>query len=284
MARLQRPQRADLHIHTRASDGEFTPTQVVAFARQAGLCAAAITDHDTLASVEEAKRSAGDQFELIPGVEISATFAGREVHLLGYFVRLDHWDLNARLAKVCESRRHRFREYIALLAKQSISLPQDQVLRVEEGSHSLGRRHVASLLSKNGAAKNRTDAFHRFLGPLTARVQPKLLIPIEEALDLVHKAGGVASLAHPSADLSEDDYASLAGLGLTALEIDYPWGRNSPCRKLLEIAERFGFARTGGSDCHGQEPPQRKIGSHGICKDDLGRLRVLASTISQQRT
>src|SRR5207237_290523 len=114
LARLARPRRADLHVHTAASDGEFTPSQVVALARQANLAAVAVTDHDTLAAVDETRAAAGDQearspkaseaspLEIIPGVEITADFNGREVHLLGYFVRTDYAGLTAALARLCE--------------------------------------------------------------------------------------------------------------------------------------------------------------------------------------
>src|SRR5262245_28208852 len=94
LAQLSRPRLADLHVHTTPSDGEFSPSQVVALARQANLCAVAITDHDTLAAVSEARNAAGDTIEVIPAVEITAGFAGRELHLLAYFVLTDHDELN----------------------------------------------------------------------------------------------------------------------------------------------------------------------------------------------
>lgn len=275
LAKLSRPQRADLHIHTTASDGEFTPSQVVAFAREAGLCAAAITDHDTLAAVKEAQEASGGQIEIIPGVEISAEFANREVHLLGYFVRLDYPDLNERLTQVCDSRRERFRDFIVQLSHGGNQVPDDRVKWVEKTSQSLGRRHVAALLTSCGVTTTQTEAFHRLVGPLTRKVRPKMLVPIEEAIHLVHAAGGVASLAHPSSDLADDDFRTLVGFGLAAIEVDYPWGRNSRAKKLNEVANRFGLAVTGGSDCHGQHPTHRRIGSHGIPLDGLDRLRKL---------
>jgi 3',5'-nucleoside bisphosphate phosphatase len=278
LAKLNRPRRADLHIHTNASDGEYTPSQVVALARQAGLSAAAITDHDTLAAVREAQEEGGEEFEIVPGVEISAEFAGREVHLLGYFIRLDHPELNARLAEVCVSRRERFRDFIAELAHRGNELSADRVKLVEDVSPSLGRRHVAALLTVSGTAQNNAEAFQRFLGPLTGLVRPKSLIPVEEAIHLVRTAFGVPSLAHPPANLSDHDFFTLAGFGLAALEVNYPWGRNSRAGKLLEATNRFGFACTGGSDCHGPHPPHRRIGSHGIASHELDRLRKLCGS------
>ncbi|MCI0701866.1 MAG: PHP domain-containing protein [Planctomycetia bacterium] len=273
LARLGPAPRADLHIHTTASDGDYTPSQVVALARQAGLCAIAITDHDTLAGVEEARSSIGDELEVIPGVEISSRFANREVHLLGYFVRTDHEELNATLSAVCDQRRERFRTFVSLLRARGGSLPEDRAALVEQASVSLGRRHVAELLVACRAVKTRHEAFTRFLNPLMKQVPSKKLLPVEEAIQLVHAAGGVTSLAHPSADFTDDQFAELRGFGLDALEAVYPWGRHSPATRFRELAARFGLLITGGSDCHGPEPAHRRIGSHAITSDELSALR-----------
>jgi predicted metal-dependent phosphoesterase TrpH len=273
LARLGPPPRADLHVHTTASDGEYTPSQVAALARQAGLCAVAVTDHDTLAGVEEARAGAGGALEVVGGVEISARFAGREVHLLGYFVRTDHGELNATLAAVCERRRERFRDFIELLRERGVVLGEDRVRLAEEATQSPGRRHVAGLLVTCGAARTRTEAFHRLLNPLMKQVRPKLLVPVEDAIRLVHAAGGVASLAHPPPDLTDEQFGELRGLGLDAVEADYPWGRNSRGTALREVASRFGLAVSGGSDCHGPEPAHRRIGSHAVTPDELAALR-----------
>jgi 3',5'-nucleoside bisphosphate phosphatase len=274
LARLNRPQRADLHIHTIASDGEYTPSQVVALATQAGLMAVAITDHDTTVSVADAQEVAGEQIEIIPGVEISAEYERREIHLLGYFIRLDHRELNEALARVRESRQERFRDFIHQLAQRGHRIPEDRVKLVEENSPSLGRRHVAGLLTACGFARTRTEAFHRFLGPITRQVQPKKLVPAEEAIQLVIAAGGVTALAHPP-ELTEDDFHSLAGMGLGALEVEFPSCTNKESLRLREIASRMGLALSGGSDCHGPQPSHRGIGSCTITADELNRLRQM---------
>ncbi len=273
LAQLDAPARADLHTHTTASDGEYTASQVVAHARQAGLKAVAVTDHDTLAGVAEAREAGGDAIEVVPGVEISTAFAGREYHLLGYFVRVDHVELNAALARVCESRRARFREVVALLPERGVFVPEDRVRLVEEATVSLGRRHVAGLVVACGAARTRTEAFHRFVNPLVRKVPPKALVPIEDAILLVHAAGGVASLAHPPADITDEQLETLRGFGLDALEAVYPWGRSSPAARLRETAARIGFAISGGSDCHGPDPAHRRVGSCAITSDELSALR-----------
>lgn len=273
LAQLARPRLADLHVHTTASDGEFTPTQVVALARQVGLCAVAITDHDTLAAVDEARQVAGVSIEVVPAVEITTGFADRELHLLGYFVGTDHGELNPVLAKLCERRRERFHDFVAKLADRGTRLPADRVKLVAEATVSLGRRHVAGLLVTCRFAQTRHEAFGRFLGPVMNAVLPKLLVPIDEGIALVRAAGGVASLAHPPPDLTDAQFRTLVGFGLGAMEAEYPWGRNSRTGRLREVAARLGLAVTGGSDCHGPEPAHRRVGSHGITSDELAALR-----------
>lgn len=274
-AKLARPSRADLHVHTTASDGEYTPSQVVALARQAGLSAVAITDHDTLAAVPEAiataRTFADSPVEVVPGVEITTEFEGREFHLLAYFVRLDDAALNAALAIVCASRRERFREYAVKL-----SLPLDRVKLVEEASLSLGRRHIAGLLLACGLARTQHEAFQRYLGPLRGSVMPKQRIPLDEAIHLVHVAGGIASLAHPSPDLTDEQFSRMKGMSLDAVEVVYAWRRSSRSNRLREVAAGFGFLATGGSDCHGPQPVGRRIGSYSISGEALDRLRIPA--------
>jgi len=272
LAQLAQPSRADLHAHTTASDGEFTPSQVVAHARLAKLCAVAITDHDTLAGVEEAQTAAGTHLTLVPGVEISSLFGGREVHLLGYFVRTDHAELNTALAKMCAARRERFRSFVEVLRHAGHAIPEDRVQIVEAATVSLGRRHVAGLLVACGTARTRTDAFHTLLSRVRGQTVPKVLVPVEEAIALVRSAGGVSSLAHPPRDLTDEQFDQLRGFGLNAVEAVYPWGRHSPIKRLRETARRLGFAISGGSDCHGPEPAGRRIGSYAITADELAEL------------
>jgi predicted metal-dependent phosphoesterase TrpH len=273
LARLVAPARADLHVHTTESDGEYTPGQVVAEARLAGLCAVAVTDHDTLAGVEEARAAAGAHLELVPGVEISTAFAGREFHLLGYFVRTDSAELNAALARACAARRERFRDFLAQLRAQGLVVPDDRAQLVERATSSPGRRHVAQLLVACGSVRTHAEAFHRFISALTGKVHPKELVPIEEAIHLVHGAGGVASLAHPPGDVTDGQFAGLRAAGLDAVEVVYPWGRNSPVARLRAVAARHGLAISGGSDCHGPEPAQRRIGARTVTGSELAVLR-----------
>lgn len=273
LAQLAAPARADLHTHTVASDGDYTPSQLVALARQARLAAVAVTDHDTLAGVAEAQHAAAGAIEVVSGVEISTSFAGREFHLLGYFVRLDHPELNAALARVRDGRRERFRALVTLLQDRGLHIPADRARLIEGASDSLGRRHVADLVIALGSARTRHEALQRFVHPVLKQAPAKVLVPIEEAITLVRTAGGVASLAHPPEDLADDQIATLKGYGLGALEAVYPWARSAPEIRLRALAAAHGLAVTGGSDCHGSMPAHRRVGSCAVTVNELATLR-----------
>jgi 3',5'-nucleoside bisphosphate phosphatase len=274
--RLASPPRADLHVHTTASDGDYTPSQVAALAREAGLSAVAVTDHDTLAGVPEAVEAArgftAPTVEVVPGVELTTDLGGRELHLLGYFVRPDHAELADTLRRVCERRRERFFDFIAKLTAGGTVIPADRAGLIAARTSSLGRRHVAGLLVACGYTGNSNGAFYRYLHPLRASVVPKITLPIEEAIRLVREAGGVSSLAHPP-DLGDEQFARLRAAGLDGIEAEYPFGRSSPGGRLREVAAQLGFVRTGGSDCHGPTPAHRRIGSTAVPLERLDELR-----------
>lgn len=274
--RLASPPRADLHVHTTASDGEYTPSQVAALAREAGLTAVAVTDHDTLAGVEEAREAAsssgGKPLEVVAGVEITTDLDGRELHLLGYFVRADHADLADALRRICDRRRDRFYDYVAKLTANGTVIPADRAELIAARTASLGRRHVAGLLVACGFTGNVNGAFYRYLHPLRAAVVPKITLPIEDAIRLVRQAGGASSLAHPP-DLSDEQFARLRAAGLDGIEAEYPFGRSSPGGRLRAVADRLGFVRTGGSDCHGPTPAHRRVGSTAVAMEQLDELR-----------
>ncbi|HYH68053.1 MAG TPA: PHP domain-containing protein [Urbifossiella sp.] len=274
--RLASPPRADLHVHTTASDGEYTPSQVAALAREAGLSAVAVTDHDTLAGVAEARDAAssfgGKPLEVVSGVEISTDLDGRELHLLGYFVRHDHAELSDALRRVCERRRDRFFDFVAKLAANGTVIPADRAELIAARTASVGRRHIAGLLVACGFTGNVNGAFYRYLHPIRAAVVPKITIPVEDAIRLIRAAGGASSLAHPP-DLTDEQFDRLRAAGLDGIESEYPFGRSSPGGRLRSIATRLGFVRTGGSDCHGPNPAHRRVGSTAVPLEHLDELR-----------
>jgi predicted metal-dependent phosphoesterase TrpH len=260
--------RVDLHTHTTHSDGRYSPAEVIDLARRSGLSAVAVTDHDTMGGVGPARAAAGGGVEVVAGVEITATHAGREIHLLAYFVNEHDRDLAAALAGV---RRGRAERYLAMVERL-----RDCGVSIEAGALPLspGRRHLAELLVRAGKVGSVREAFARYLGDGGRVDVPKRAIPAGEALALVRAAGGVAARAHPPYDCSRDELADLQKLGLGAVEVEYPAAKRQFSRRLRDWAAALGLAVTGGSDCHG--PDTSPVGGHTISAEELAFLRQRA--------
>ncbi len=271
-ARGQYAGRVDLHVHTTHSDGVYTPAQVVDLARRAGLAALAVTDHDTLGGVPAARAAAGSAVEIVAGVEITTEYRQRELHLLGYFVALDHVELTAALAEIRQHRVERFREMIERLRGRGVSL-DDAEQRVQGSPDALGRRHLAEMLVRARRVATVREAFLRYLGDRGGVAVPKKRLPVAEAVALVRQAGGVAAWAHPAYDCTQEQLAELRTLGLGAIEVEYPDVRRSRTLVLRGWAGQLGLAVTGGSDCHG--PGRRCVGSCTISAAEFGHLRQL---------
>ncbi len=263
--------RVDLHIHTTHSDGVYTPAQVVELARRAGLAAVAVTDHDTLGGVAAAREAAASlSLEVVSGVEITSEYCQRELHLLGYFIALDHASLTAALEDIRRHRVERFREMIERLRGRGVSLAEEEQ-RVQGTPEALGRRHLAEMLVRARRVATVREAFQRYLGDRGGVAVPKKRLPVAEALALVRDAGGVAAWAHPPYDCTQENLAELRNLGLGAVEVEYPDVRRSRTLELRDWAERLGLAATGGSDCHG--PGRRSVGSCTISAREFEQLR-----------
>ncbi|MFO0846302.1 MAG: PHP domain-containing protein [Gemmataceae bacterium] len=267
LARGPRAGRADLHLHTTASDGAYTPVEVVDLARRAGLAAIAITDHDTVAGAGPARAAAPVSLEVIAGVEITCEFRGRELHLLGYFVDPQSQPLMDALATIREGRAARFGAMVERLRQAGVPV---EVGGLE--AHSLGRRHLAELLVAQGRAGSVREAFQRWLRDGASCCVAKPRLAVGEAIRLVRQAGGVAAWAHPAYDgETRPALAELAALGLGGVEVEYPSTTRSQRAALRGWAAGLGLAVTGGSDCHGPGP--RAVGAATVSDEELERLR-----------
>jgi predicted metal-dependent phosphoesterase TrpH len=274
---LARPRhfgRVDLHMHSTCSDGAYPPEAIVDLAQRSGLSAIAITDHDTLAAIAPARRAAGEAIEIVSGVEITAEFHGRELHLLGYFFDVNNAALRAALDHLQSERIGRFQEMIERLKALGVSIDEEAVARLRDTT-TLGRRHLAELIVKAKKATTIRDAFHRYLGDNGRATVPKTRLPVADAIALVGGAGGVASWAHPIHDCSKDSLRELYRLGLGAVEVEYPSFRAAKTKELRGWASELGLAITGGSDCHGPDEPARAIGTCSISHDELQRLHAM---------
>ncbi len=306
--------RADLHLHTTCSDGTYTPAQIVDLARRSGLAAIAITDHDTTAGIDAARQAAGDSsplspvlrgeglrvrglehdtpltpnpsplstgergacLEIVPAIELTAEFRGKEMHLLGYFIRPEDAGLCAGLETLHRQRVERFAMLLRRLRGRGLSLDEGELQRRLQG-RTPGRRHLAEWLVETRQASTIQDAFRRYLGH-DGRVQlPAVGLPLAEAIAVLRGAGGVAVWAHPSYDCRQKNLRELVTLGLQGIEVEYPGYRPDRVRQLRQLAADFGLVTSGGSDCHGPTPLYRTVGACSITRAELEMIRNLSN-------
>jgi predicted metal-dependent phosphoesterase TrpH len=244
----------DLHLHTTASDGRCTPREVVERARTAGLSVLAVTDHDTTAAVTEVQALAGAAgIVAVPGIEITAMEAGRDVHVLGYF--LD--PANATLAEfLAAQRQHRVARVIAIGERlAALGMPIDLTPLLDEvrsqTGGSIGRPKVAGAMIEAGYVADTREAFDKWL----ARGRPAFVeragASVEAVLGIIHMAHGIAALAHPGRVAVDGRIAPLREAGLDALEVFHPDHDPAAVARYLRVAAELGLLVTGGSDFHG---------------------------------
>ncbi|QVL30550.1 PHP domain-containing protein [Telmatocola sphagniphila] len=270
--------RIDLHTHTTASDGDWAPSLLIQQAIQKKIQVLAITDHDTTYGFELASRIPSVSLTLIPGVEITTRYKDRETHLLAYLFDPLHAELQTLLALLREQRRERLRARLELLKKAGYRMEIENLF--EESIRSLGRRHLARHLIQSGQARSSTEAFQKHLKLPSETSLPHVGVPLEQMIDMVHRAGGLTSLAHPPQHLTTEELQDLKFLGLDALECEYPWGKSSRTQQLREVAEQVGLLITGGSDFHGDDKGPRALGQRGISPVDWRHLLSVHQQVS----
>ncbi|MDP3182098.1 MAG: PHP domain-containing protein [Desulfobaccales bacterium] len=256
----------DLHVHSTASDGSYSPEEVVRLAAARGLRAISLTDHDTIDGVAEAA-AAGEALgvEVIPGVEISARFPGGSMHILGYFVDYHSGLLDARLAVLKKSRADRNPRIVAKLNALGAKITMEQVEKISGGGQ-VGRPHIARALLEHGYVRDIQEAFDRYLrngGP--AHVS-KFRFPPDEAINMIREAQGIPVLSHPftlglgSAYALKNLLQDLKKLGLAGLEVYYPEHTPEQEARYLKLARELDLLITGGSDFHGANKPEVDLG------------------------
>ncbi|MDF1542458.1 MAG: PHP domain-containing protein [Anaerosomatales bacterium] len=255
--------RFDLHVHTTASDGTLTPTEIVRQAAEAGLVAVAITDHDSIEGVQEALDAAAACHEcitVIPGVELSAVHGGLDVHILGYFANPADVELRTHLSDLRVARLNRARAIVAALDAAGYHLPLDEVMDLSEGA-AVGRSHVARALVHRGHAQDVSDAFKRLLGRGKPFYVPKDVRTPAEVLQVILDAGGVPVLAHPGVTGADDLIPELVASGLAGLEAYHAEHGPGQRQHYARLAAGHGLLLTGGTDYHGPFAPNPALGS-----------------------
>ncbi|MEX2399346.1 MAG: PHP domain-containing protein [Rhodothermales bacterium] len=246
--------RADLHTHTVRSDGKLLPEELVKKVHAAGLRALAITDHDAVDALEEA-RPVADRLgvELITGVELSVTVGDEEIHLLGYGFDPRHAGLRAHLETFRQRRMERAEAIVARLRELGLPVRMDAVLERAAGG-VVGRPHVAQALVDAGLVPSYDSAFANYLRDDGPAFVSKPRFPAREAVALLHDAGGVAVLAHPGTRVDGFTIEKLVAVGMDGIETVHPSHSPALTRRYGDLARKSGLIQTGGSDYHGFRP------------------------------
>jgi len=246
------------------------------------LGALAITDHDTVSALPLARAEAAWWgIELVAGVELTCEFEGRELHILGYFIRDDDPALCAAMSALRAGRAERVRTMTARLKAQGLWIEQ-AALKQAFPRAVLGRRHVAEYLVHTGQVGSVRDAFREYLGEGRPGCIDKLRLEAGRAITLIHAASGVSALAHPPATLKERSLCSLIQLGLQAIEVDGTGFSRSLSRRLSNQANRLGLIAIAGSDFHAADRPGRWIGAITTDRESLERLRSANAAIETE--
>jgi len=269
----------DLHTHTTASDGTYTPEALVRHAQKEGLKILAITDHDSAAGVMEAVE-AGEEYgvKVIPGVEISVVFEPTEMHILGYGIDVNDPIFTDALTKLKENRERRNPKMLARLRELGFKITLEEVI-AEAGGDIVGRPHMARVLLKKGYVSSIDEAFQKYLGKGCPAYVPKEKLTPKQAINIIKKAGGLAFLAHPVyLEKTETELKlvleELISYGLDGIEAYYTYHNEEQTRLYLELASKYNLLISGGSDFHGENKPEILIGR------GLGDLKIPEEKVS----
>ena len=281
----------DLHCHTIASDGLLGPTELVAHARAMGLQTIAVTDHDTVAGIDEALTAAGRLgLEVIPGVEINTDVPQGEVHILGYFLN-EGWrdeELGLLMHRIEKGRVIRARNMLQKLADLGMPVSFERLKEIA-GGEIIGRLHVALALVEAGHVSSRREAFDRYIGRMGPAYAERFKLSPAEACRAIARAGGLPAVAHPLGDASdgidalvrlEQRISELRDAGLVGIEAYYPQHTARMTDELLALARRWNLIPTGGSDYHGPMPEKAELGSVYVPRRCLRQLRAAGTALT----
>jgi predicted metal-dependent phosphoesterase TrpH len=270
--------RVDLHIHSTASDGKYTPAQIVSQAVTLGLEYIALTDHDSVDGIvpalEEARKY--PQLIFIPGVEISTDVSEGEIHVLGYFIDYLSRDLCDSLEEFRTSRQGRARAMVARLAELGLNIDWSRVQEIA-GDGAIGRPHIAEAMLEKGYIQSFKEAFDKYIGHGGPAYVERFKMSPQEAVALVIRSGGLPVLAHPfTVKNSEAWVPVLKDVGLMGIEAYYKDNTPENTEVMLAIAEKYDLLVTGGTDFHGIED-DREVKMGGVSVPVSAALHLIAA-------
>ena len=268
----------DLHLHTTASDGLCEPGALVDLAWRAGIRTLSVTDHDTVAALSDVERAAlASGISFVPGIEITAVHEGRDVHVLGYFFDPADESLGLFLERQRDDRVHRLEAIADRLDELGKPIDRDALFAPRAPGTSLGRPMVAHALVEAGHAVDARDAFDLLIGEGKPAYVPRCGLGPAAVIELINRAGGVASLAHPGLLKQDAMIPGLVDSGLTAVEAFHSDHDEATTDHYLTLADRLGLLVSGGSDYHGENHRRRlAFGTVGLPPERFDRLKSRA--------
>lgn len=266
---------ADLHTHTVYSDGRYTPESLVETCLERHLKAVAVTDHDAVEGIAPAMRAAeGTGLEVVAGIELGAPYGSGELHIVGLFIDWEQPGFAQALKKIRQGRRARVVEAVRRLGRLGLYVNLRKL--VEEAEPAIpGRVHLARALQESGAVPTTKVAFQRYLGNGMPAHVPRLYPSYEEAIRIIHLAGGVAVYAHPLLSGEDGLIPAMAEAGLDAIEAQHPYHSPSVERRYRNFCERYGLLPGGGSDCHGHG--QGTLATSKLSEEEFEALKRAAA-------
>ena len=242
----------DLHLHSSASDGTFSPQELVQLAFQLNFKAIAITDHDSVEGVAPALKAQEKykELEVVPAVELGSDIEGRDIHFLGYLIDWESSWLKQHLSDLREARFQRAEKMVKRLRELGLELELEEVLALS-GEGAVGRAHVARALLKKGQIGSVQEAFDRYLGRLAPAYVEKYAFTPREVINVIKSSGGIAVLAHPGLLKIDDRIPEFIDDGIEGLEVVHSDHLPHQVKHYEKLAEEYGLVATGGSDCHG---------------------------------
>lgn len=255
----------DLHVHSNASDGSYTPSEVADLAIEAGLSAIALTDHDTIDGISEIMMYTSDKdIEVVPGIELSCYYKNREIHILGFYVDYDNPELAGELDVLKQAREGRNLKMVELMQKDGLNVTMEKLLHGNPDS-VITRAHFARVLVEEGICKDKEVAFRKYIGIGCKYYLPKPQITCEAAMNILTKYSKGAFLAHPllyhlGYSQIEELLEYLKTLGLKGIEAYHSSNNAYESDRLRSIAIKHGLLISGGSDFHGIIKPNISLG------------------------
>ncbi|MGC9361730.1 MAG: PHP domain-containing protein [Candidatus Syntrophosphaera sp.] len=244
--------RINLHLHTTVSDGALTPAQIVRRCAQIGLDLISITDHDTcdaykLLEMEDLP------LRILPGMEVSSMHEGTDVHVLAYGCKMEDPGLVEMMDMYRSGRRERAVRMIEKLADLDVNISLEEVVGVSGSRELIVRPHIAQILVKRGYAKNKNEAFDKYIGNFGPAYSPKPELSVKKVVDIIHAAGGLAVIAHPGKLFKASYIKEFIGMGIDGLEIWHPDHQPFEVEEFARLCREHGLYMTAGSDFHGEK-------------------------------